>query len=231
MTNGTATPVVFSKGDIVRVRPGTTDPDFTDFNLGGWVGVIQDTYPGPPQTYLIAWGEATLQAIPPAFQVRCDRDGLAWEEMWLGAEDLELNEGREVAIELSATPVARPLRMDEAEDRVRAVMGLSSDEPLPHVNFDTLHRYYEHLTERLTLPFRGAWERESINFAERDEPITVHRVVAPERDGLTDMHGLFCVGRTESGSVDAPLAEVSAPEGSPNHQLLKDFAFWFWNYR
>jgi len=30
--------------------------------------------------------------------------------------------------------------------------------------------------------------------------------------------------------IDLALAECEAKKGSPHRQLLKDYAYWFWNY-
>jgi hypothetical protein len=39
------TPARFTAGAQVRVKPGTTDPDFPDIPLGGWAGTIRDVDP------------------------------------------------------------------------------------------------------------------------------------------------------------------------------------------
>jgi hypothetical protein len=54
----------------------------------------------------------------------------------------------------------------------------------------------------------------------------------PEDDsGADEMYGLLCEARTEGRLIEVPLAECEAKKGSPNRQLLKDYSYWFWNYR
>jgi hypothetical protein len=40
--NRSPVPAKFAAGAQVRVRPGTTDPDFPDIPLGGWAGTIRE---------------------------------------------------------------------------------------------------------------------------------------------------------------------------------------------
>src|SRR5215813_12005110 len=57
----TRTPARFGKGAQVRVKPGTTVPDFEDIPLGGWAGAIRDVdQRSNPPTYLIEWDRHTL---------------------------------------------------------------------------------------------------------------------------------------------------------------------------
>ena len=54
----------------------------------------------------------------------------------------------------------------------------------------------------------------------------------PEDDACADeMCGLLCEARVEGRLTEVPLGECEAKKGSPNRQLLKDYAYWFWNNR
>src|SRR5262249_36952463 len=58
------TPARFAPGAQVRVKPGTTDPDFPDIPLGGWAGTIQEVdQRSVPTTYLIGWDRRTLDEL------------------------------------------------------------------------------------------------------------------------------------------------------------------------
>src|SRR4051812_31896968 len=73
----------FTVGERVRVKPGTTDPDFDDIPLGGWTGTISEINRTPnPPVYLIEWDQRTLAAMHPVYRNRCERDGLEIESMW-----------------------------------------------------------------------------------------------------------------------------------------------------
>jgi hypothetical protein len=45
------------------------------------------------------------------------------------------------------------------------------------------------------------------------------------------MYGLLCEARAEDRLTEVPLGECEARKGSANRQLLKDYAYWFWNSR
>jgi hypothetical protein len=60
------TPARFAAGAQVRVKPGTTDPDFPDIPLGGWAGTIREVdQRSDPPTYLIEWNRHTLDHMHP----------------------------------------------------------------------------------------------------------------------------------------------------------------------
>src|SRR2546429_2528309 len=126
-------------GAQVRVKPGTTDPDFSDIPLGGWAGAIQEVnQQSDPPTYLIQWNRHTLDHMHPVYRKRCERDGLELESMWLGEDDIEPDPGGPAVIEQPASIVTRPLNDKDQDDRVRIALGLTSNDPLPEVDDGTL---------------------------------------------------------------------------------------------
>ena len=64
------------------------------------------------------------------------------------------------------------------------------------------------------------------------QPIKITGLGDPQEDAWADeMCGLLCEARAEGRLTEVPLAECEAKKGSPNRQLLKDYSYWFWNYR
>ena len=223
------TPARFAAGAQVRVKPGTTDPDFPDIPLGGWAGTIRDVdQRAAPPTYLIEWDRHTLDHMHPVYRKRCERDGLELESMWLGEDDIEADSGGPAVIEQPASIVARPLNEKHQDDRVRLALGLTSDDPLPEVDDDTLRAYHRHLAAHLTFPFEAKWEPEH-------GPTSMVKITGlgdPEGDSWADeMCGLLCEARAEGRLTEVPLAECEARKGTPNRQLLADYSYWFWNNR
>jgi hypothetical protein len=221
-------PERFSVGSAVRVKRGVTDPDFPDIPLGGWAGTVQEVDPeAEPPLYLVAWNRRTLGAMHPVYRTRCDRDGLDSDSMWLGGGDLEPDTGEPVAFEQPAALVARPLRPDEPEDRVRAVFRLTSDDPLPAVNGASLRRYRRHLASRLTFPFAALYTEEAGPFRSKTDPVLILRLLpdeeADEGDGL-----LVEVARGDERQV-LPLREVEVPAGDPLRPALEDYGWWLEN--
>src|SRR6516165_8010950 len=144
-------PARFAAGAQVRVKPGTTDPDFPDIPLGGWAGAIREVdQRSTPPTYLIAWNRHTLDHMHPVYRKRCERDGLELDSMWLGEDDIEPDTGGPAIIERPARIVTRPLSEKDQDDRVRIALGLTGDDPLPGVEDGTLRAYHRHLAAHLT---------------------------------------------------------------------------------
>jgi hypothetical protein len=217
----------FAVGDRVRVRRGVTDPDFPDLPIGGWAGTVVEvqTQESPP-TCLVRWGRATLDAVHPVFRKRSERDGFDIGEMWLGHDDLEPDDGAGVGIEQPSALVTKPLSADDQDDRVRAVLGLTSDDSIPLVDEQTLRAFHEHLSAKLTFPIRASLEPEG----GPARPITILGLAEPDDDlGADDGVGLICRGTVAGRAVEVPLAECVPEPRSPYRQHLADYAYWFWN--
>jgi hypothetical protein len=117
---------------------------------------------------------------------------------------------------------------DNQPNRIRAVFGLAEDAPLPRVQRNTLHRFYEHLTVHVAVPFDGL-------YAETKPPIRrlVHYIrvlkILEVPDRLSE--GLLCQAQNMHHTLELPLAEVGVREDDPNYQLIDDYAYWFLNRR
>ena len=218
----------FTVGMLVRVRPGTTVPGFEDIPLGGWAGTIEEIDRRAPPTYLVEWDRHTLDHMHAVYRKRCERDGLEMESMWLGEDDIEADTGVPVVIERPTSIVARTLNEKDQDDRVRSALGLTSDDPLPEVDDDALRAYQRYLAAHLAFPCEAKWEPEH----GPAPTIKITGLGDPEDDfGVDEMYGLLCEARAEGRLIEVPLAECEGKKGSPNRQLLKDYAYWFWNNR
>lgn len=200
-----ATPPRFAAGDQVRVKQGVKDYDFPDIPIGGWSGTIEELSKKSPPNYLVSWSEHTLKRIPQIFKKRCERDGLELERMWLGEDDLEPDQGGPVEIEQPTNIVTKPLDPKDEDDRIRAVFGLTSDDPLPEVDFDTLKVYRDYLAEQLAIPFSAVWESEVGPFSTRQRQVMVLGLGDPDEDfRIDDMYGLICEVKIDKQRGDAP---------------------------
>lgn len=220
----------FAVGDKVRVKPGTTIPDFEDIPLGGWAGSITevDARSSPP-TYLIVWDRHTLEQMHPVYRERCERDDVGVEDMWLADDDLVADDGSPPVIEQPTAIRTRPLNLKDQDDRVRAVFGLTGDDPLPEVGDETLLAYHGHLERQLKFPFAGTYSRETGMLHTRSEAVAV--VALADADEIDEHHGLFCEARKGRQPIDVPLGDIEARKGDPNRQLVEDYSYWFWNGR
>ena len=228
MSQTKSTPV-FSVGDAVRVKPGVTGPDFPDIPFGGWAGTITEVEDRNPQTYLIALNEQTLKSIHPIYHKRCERDGLEADQIWMFEDDLMFDRGEPVQIVQPTSIVTKPLSMDDQDDRVRSILGLTSDDPLPEADDESLMAYYKYLSANLSFPFEAKYSFETGPFESKTFSITVLGLLDPD-EFSDDMYGLFCQARRDGERVELPLTEVEVKKRNPNRRLVEDYSYWFVNW-
>ncbi len=220
----------YRPGDKVRVKAGTRDPDFPDFPLGGWAGTIRAIM-GEGQARLceVEWSDATLKGMHPVYQQRCERDGLDLETIWLDEEVLLPDTGEPVVMESPGDLTPQPLRPFDQEDRIRAILGATSDEPVPEAGVEQLRRYQEHLQKNLSFPFNAEMWIQTGPFAGRMQRITVYRLVGLEEEGAEDT-GLVVEAGLADECINVPLCDVETSTDSPNRRLLQDYSYWFCTY-
>jgi hypothetical protein len=211
------------------VKPGVTDPDFPDIPFGGWAGTISEVEDGDPRTYLIALNEQTLKNIHPIYHKRCERDGLEADQAWMLEEDLEPDDGEPVQIEQPTSIVTKPLSMDDQDDRIKAILGLTSDDPLPEADDESLVAYYKYLAANLSFPFEAKYSFETGPFESKTFSITILGLLNPD-DFPGDDYGLFCQARRDGERIELPLTEVEVGKGNPNRRLVEDYSYWFVNW-
>jgi len=224
----TKSPPTFSAGDVVRVKPGVTDPDFPDIPFGGWAGTISEVEDGDPRTYLVVLNEQTLKSIHPIYHKRCERDGLEADQVWMLEEDLEPDGGDPVQIEQPTSIVTKPLKANDQDDRIRSALGLTSDDPLPQADDESLMEYYKYLAATLSFPFEAKYSFETRPFESKTFAITVLGLLDPD-EFSDDMHGLFCQARRDSERIELPLTEVKVGKSKPNRRTVEDYSCWFVN--
>lgn len=218
--------ILFGPGDKVRVRRGVKDVDYPDMPLGGWAGTIAEVH--DDGMYTVRWSSQTMESIHPVFKKRCEKDGLVFDQYSLSTDDLEPDPGGPLDIEQPQQITTKPLSPKDQDDRIRMVFDLTSNDPLPDVDDATLEIYHEHLLKNLVFPFTAEYG------AEYGHPKQV-KVIGfgdPEDDPMIDdMYGILCEARMESRIVTLPLGELDDAQGKPNRQLVKDYCYWFWNWR
>jgi len=221
------TPPAFTVGQQVRVRRGVQDADYPDLPLGGWTGTVVQVNRLTPPTYLIEWDRRTLEDADPVYRKRCERDGLDFNQCCLGEDDIEPATGEPAHIEQPTDMVTRPLNEDDEEDRIRVALGLTSDDPLPEVDTETLKQYHKYLVTYLTFPFKATVSPE-------EGPaltVSITGLLDPDEYDCTEHYGLICHGKQGEREVDVLLGELEADEKTPNGLLVSDYLTWFWNWR
>jgi hypothetical protein len=222
----------FAVGDLVRVRKGVVDPDFPDLPLGGWTGTVQEVEADEdPPLYLIEWNQYTLDHLPEVYRVRCDREDLDEETIRLTGDELEPATGEQPPLEHPANLVARPLRLDEQDDRLRTILGATSDQLVPEVSIATLDRYFDYLVEKLAFPFHARlWTIDTNTRRTLALPVTVYRLLPARRGeegvGLVVECGLD-EAREAEDFVHFPLADLELPsDQQENLGAVQDYTYW-----
>jgi Calcium binding len=222
----------FKVGDKVRVKPGISDPDFPDMPLGGWSGTVTEIIEHKGQINCVfELDERTLASIHPIYKQRCEIDGLDYQFMGLGQEEIGPDDGTPVPIEQPTAIVPRPLSPDDQDDRVRRVFGLTHDDPLPEVGHETLLSYHHYLAARLKFPLFTTYRGESGPFSRKKMTVTITGLLDPEGDDSDEGYGLLCRGLDRDEQVELPLDEIEVDEEDPNFRLVTDYSYWFHNWR
>jgi hypothetical protein len=221
--NKTPSTANFKRGDKVRVRHGVRDVDYRDTPLGGWAGTITEVLHGG--MYTVRWSEETLASIHPVFKKRCEKDGLDFDLYWIGGNDLEPDTGGPLKIEQPTRIISKPLSPKDQDDRIRMIFGLTSNDPLPDVDDETIAAYHKHLSKNLVFPF-AAVHGEKFGHPER---VTVTGLGDPDDEPMIDdVYGILCEARLEKQLVTLPLGELE--DAKPNRQLVDDYCYWFHNW-
>lgn len=218
-------PAAFKVGDKVRVKHGVRDVDYPDIPLGGWAGTIAKVHQNG--MYDVQWSEETLNNIPPVVKKRCEKDGLVLEEYGLAEDDLEPDDGGPLNIEQPTMVSTVPLSPKDQDDRIRMVFGLTSNDPLPEVNDETLRVYQNHLAAKLTFPFDAAYQPEH----SKPQNVKVIGLGDPKEPMIDEMVGILCEVEMDGQTVAVPMGELEVAKGKPNRRFIKDYCSWFWNFR
>ena len=220
----------YAVGDQVRVRRGVADPEYPDLPLGGWAGTVAEVESGARSsspTCLVRWGRDTLRQAHPVYGRRAERDGCDPGSMWLGAGDLEPDDGTPVSVEPPTAIVTRPLSVADQDDRIRAVFGLTADDPVPGVTPATLRAYHDHLSRNLRFPVEATYDPEY----GPGGPVTLLGLSEPDEDLWADgTSGLSSRAKFRGESAEIPLDGCRAKAG-PARRLLADYGYWFGNFR
>ncbi len=216
----------FKPGERVRVRYGVRDTDYPDMPLGGWTGDVVEVH--DDRLYTIKWNSETLALIHPVFKARCDRDGLTLDQYCLGDDDLEPDFGGPLDIEQPQEIPTTPLSSKDQDDRIRIAFGLTSNDPLPNVNDQTLRLYQKHLAKNLIFPFT-AEQRLKYGSPERIKVIGIDD--SDETSMIDDEYGILCETKRNGRLASVPLCLLGNATDNPSRQLLEDYNYWFHNWR
>ena len=153
-----ARPAAFAKGDFVQVKPGIVHQRYPDIPLGGWVGRIKRIGWLTPIGYAVHWTQPTLDQAHAIYFKRCGRDGLKPHRHWLEEDELQAATSETpVAIEQPTSIITRPLALDDYDDRIRMIFGLTSDDALPRADEQGQRHFLDYLKAHLRFPIEAEY--------------------------------------------------------------------------
>ena len=121
------------------------------------------------------------------------------------------------------------VRHDQRDRIIRALGPLG--EHSPDVDEETLSRYYNYLSARLSFPFTAHYPEPRSSLEEMQYRCIVLELLDPTKDVHDDFDGIFCKTRKGKYEINLPLIELEVPNDSPNSQFIEDYWYWFWNWR
>ena len=212
----------FAVGDQVRVRHGTVDPDYSDLPLGGWAGTIVKV--DDDGLCHIKLNQATLDHIHPVYRKRCKRDDFHIEILDMDQEDLDPDLGEGLAMEEPTNIQTKPLDPAELENRIRAALGVTTDDAVPFVEKETLLKYFDYLKATLVFPFPATYSHHD---GKRHILHNISVVSMSDEFPIEDEYGLVCKVKDEKKGWEVPLMLMDVGKDDRNHQLVKDYDRWF----
>ena len=133
-----------------------------------------------------------------------------------------------VAMEQPTNIVTRPLSMDDPDDRIRMVFGLTSDDRLPKADTQTQQQFFDHLKVHLSFPFKADyWPASAIGPSKSGTVVVLGFADRP----LGREEGVVCEARRGKHEFQVPLCGLQVKEDDPNHQQVEDYTYWLWRLR
>jgi hypothetical protein len=216
----------FKIGDSVRVKSHRKDPDL-NIDIGGWQGRISEINERE-NLICIDWDSITLQNMPSALIAECEEEGLGWDQMYLGLDEVDLVEARDTEAD-----VDRVLDRLEAQHRYdylgsagqrlqRILAGVDSDD-----HWAVFKAWDKHLRQVLKFPF----EAEVSELLMRGPLRIGDRVRVQEIVDVDDAsYGIIVKLKLGRKTYHFPLCDLQAiDERSSNYQIIQDYAVWFAN--
>jgi hypothetical protein len=212
----------YAVGDQVRVRHGTVDPDYPDLPLGGWAGTIVKI--DEDGLCHIKLNQATLDHIHPIYRKRCKRDDLHIEILDMHQEDVDPDLGEGLPMEQPANIQTKPLDPNNQEDRIRAALGVTTDDAVPLVEKATLLKYFEYLKANLVFPFPATYSHHD---GKRRIVHKISVVGMSDEFPIEGEYGLVCVVKDDQEQWEVPLMMMEVSKEDHSHQTLEDYRRWF----
>lgn len=222
--------MIIKRGDSVIVKQGAKNPNFEDFEIGGWQGrVVEIDKKSDNENILITieWDSFTLRQIPSGYIELSEQNRIDWKNMTLHESDVEKSEPRDKKENVKR--VQRKLSDKHHWDWLGDV-GKRISKILENVNprdeMKCLQKWFEYLDKELSFPIH-AIVSESAN----DWYINIgDRVLIKSLSAFVDLYGIIATIRINRKRYEFPLCDLEAlDKTTTDSQLIDDYRTWFAN--
>ncbi len=220
----------FKIGDSVIVKQGVKEPDFEEFEIGGWKGrVVEIDAKTNKENFLITieWDSLTLKQIPSDYIEQSEMDGCDWSSIILYESDLEISTPSDKKDDVEKTK-------DKLSDKYQwasfGAQGLRISKILEGINPNNemkyLKKWVEHLDKELTFPIQAIVSESEDNWLIKSGD----EVVIKSLPHIVDMYGIIASIRLNGMKYEFPLCDLDVIDKShANFQLIDDYCTWFAN--
>jgi hypothetical protein len=126
--------------------------------------------------------------------------------------------------------VAKSNARHDQMDRIIKALG-AWGEHLPRVDEESLSRYYNYLSARLSFPFTAHYPVPTTSHEEVQFRCTVVELLDPAKNICDYFDGIFCQTRKGKYEINLPLIDLYLPKDCFSFQFIEDYWYWFWNWR
>ena len=217
-------------GDSVIVKQGVKEPDFKDFEIGGWQGRIVDIDVNTSKDNIlitIEWDSITLKQIPSYYIEQSERNGFDWKNMTLYKADLEKTKPRDKKENVKRTQKELSDKhywdwLGDEGIRISKIL----DNANPHDEMECLQKWVEYLDKELSFPINAIVSDSEDNWMIKNGD----NVIIKSLPHIVDMYGVIASIRLNGKKFEFPLCELEViDKKNANFQLIEDYRTWFAN--
>ena len=217
-------------GDSVVVKQGVKEPDFEEFEIGGWQGrIIKIDTESDKNNVLITieWDSFTLKQIPSNYISISERDGYDWQKMVLYDSELEKTKPRDKKrdTEQAQDKLAFEHHWDSFGDQGARIVKVLADVDQQDI-MQCLQKWVEYLDKELSFPIAA------IVAESADDRLIRYgdKVLIKKLSTINDLYGIIASIRLDGKHYEYPLCDLDViDEQTTNFQLIDDYLTWFGN--
>ncbi|MEK7396146.1 MAG: calcium-binding protein, partial [Candidatus Poribacteria bacterium] len=174
----------------------------------------------------INWDSITLKSMPEHFIYECEEDGLGWDSMILGINDVEPTKSRdkEKDVQKAIDELAKLHAWDSIDEECPSIRKVLKGID-PNNTYACMKAWEKHFKEVLTFPFDAEVTGDGESPLRSGNRVQVNSIAI-----VDDLYGVV-VNVTFNGKKYAyPLCDLEAlDKKSSNYQNVRDYVVWFAN--